>query len=184
VSAGEHLDRALAAEREAYRADLEGRPSAEHYRAARDAYLGSHAETGPQSWGRLIGALKMAILADDGVEPIARQALAETATAAESPAAGYARALAAVAVGENPDVTSMLEAGGAFRQTGEALAAVADGDGERYRRSLDAIVADFAARDQHLSGVAVADTAMVLERLAGARGIAARPSSPLVPLIR
>jgi hypothetical protein len=183
VSAGQHLDQALAAEAEAYRADLDGRPSAEHYRVARDAYLASHAETGPQSWGRLIGALKMAILAGNGVEPVGRQALAETA-AAESPAAAYARALGAVAVGETPDVTEMLEAGGAFCQVGDALAAIADGDAERYRRSLDAIVKDFAARDQHLSGVAVADTAMVLERLAGARGLAARPSSPLVPLIR
>ena len=182
MSAGQHLELALAAEREAYRADLDGRPSGEHYRAARDAYVASHAETGPQSWGRLIGALKMAILADDGVEPIARRALAETASA-QSPAAAYARALAAVAVGEAPEVGPMIEAGGAFRQTGEAIAALAGGDGERYRRSLDAIVVDFAARDQHLSGVAVADTAMVLERLAEQRGIAARPSSPLVPLI-
>jgi len=183
MSAGEHLDRALAEEREAYRAALEGRPSAEHYRAARDAYLASHAETGPQSWGRLIGALKMAILADDGVEGVARQALAETVSA-ESPAAAYARALAAVAVGEPPDVTAMLDAGGAFRQTGEALAALGEVDAPAYRRYLEAIVADFAGRDQHLSGVAVADTAMVLERLAESRGIAARPSSPLVPLIR
>ena len=183
MSAGEHLDRALAEEREAHRAALEGRPSAEHYRAARDAYLASHAETGPQSWGRLIGALKMAILADDGVEGVARQALAEAASA-ESPAAAYARALAAVAVGEPPDVTAMLDAGGAFRQTGEALAALGEVDAPAYRRCLEAIVADFAGRDQHLSGVAVADTAMVLERLAESRGIAARPSSPLVPLIR
>ena len=181
MSAGQHLDQALAAEREAYRADLEGRPAEEHYRTARDAYLASHAETGPQSWGRLIGALKMAILADDGVEPIARQALAETASAGESPSAAYARALAAVAVGDTPDVDVMVQAGGAFAQTGEALAALAAGDGARYRRSLEAIVADFEGREEHLSGVAVADTAMVLECLADPRGIAARPSSRLIP---
>jgi len=153
VSAGAHLNAALAAERDAYAEQLAGRPAAARYRAARDAYLASHAETGPRSWGRLIGALKMAILADDGVAEVAARALAD-AGGVEGAAAGYAR----------------------------ALAAVADGDGERYRRSLDAIVADFAARDQHLSGVAVADTAMVLERLAAARGMAARPDSRMVPV--
>lgn len=180
MSAGQLLDEALAQEAAGYRAELEGRPAAAHYRAARDGYLASHAETGPQSWGRLIGALKMAILAGDGVEAVARRALAETASA-DSPAAAYARALAAVAVGEAPDVEPMLEAGGAFESTGEALAALAAGDAARYRAALDGIVADFAAREQHLSGVAVADTAMVLERLAGPRGMAVRPASPLIP---
>jgi hypothetical protein len=42
-------------------------------------------------------------------------------------------------------------------------------------------VADFEGRDRHLSGVAVADTALVLERLAEPRGMAARPQSSLVP---
>ncbi|HET6849350.1 MAG TPA: hypothetical protein VFH74_10855 [Gaiellales bacterium] len=180
MSAGRHLDQALAEEGEAYRAELEGRPAGAHYRAARDAYLASHAETGPQSWGRLIGALKMAILAGDGVEGVARQALAETASA-DSPAAAYTGALAAVALGQTPDVGPMVHAGGAFASTGEALASLAAGDAERYRGALDAILADFAARDQHLSGVAVADTAMVLERLAAPRGMTVRPVSPLIP---
>ncbi|HYW28240.1 MAG TPA: hypothetical protein VE824_00425 [Gaiellales bacterium] len=180
MSAGRFLDEALAEEAAGYRAELEGRPAADHYRAARDAYLASHAETGPQSWGRLIGALKMAILARGDVEPVARRALAETASA-DSPAAAYARALAAVALGETPEVEPMLEAGGAFRPAGEALAALAAGDAGRYRAAVDAIVADFAARDEHLSGVAVADTAMVLERLAEPRGMAVRPASPLIP---
>ena len=95
--------------------------------------------------------------------------------------AAYARALAAVALGETPEVEPMLEAGGAFRPAGEALAALAAGDAGRYRAAVDAIVADFAARDEHLSGVAVADTAMVLERLAEPRGMAVRPASPLIP---
>ena len=180
MSAGQLLDEALAQEAAGYRAELDCRPSAAHYRAARDGYLASHVETGPQSWGRLIGALKMAILAGDGVEAVARRALAETASA-DSPAAAYARALAAVAVGEAPDVEPMLKAGGAFESTGDALAALAAGDAARYRAALDAIVADFAAREQHLSGVAVADTAMVLERLAEPRGMAVRPASPLIP---
>ena len=97
MSAGRHLDAALAAEAEAYRALLAGEPAEEPLRRARDAYLASHAETGPTSWGRILGALKMAILAGDGAEPIARQAVAET-EGADSPASAYVRALALVAV--------------------------------------------------------------------------------------
>ena len=44
-------------------------------------------------------------------------------------------------------------------------------------------MADFEARDQHLSGVAIADTALVLERLAEPRGMAAHPAGPLVPAV-
>ena len=180
MCAGRHLDAALAAEADAYRALLGGDRAEAAFRRARDAYLASHAETGPASWGRILGALKMAILAGDGGEDIARQAVAETAEA-DSPAAAYVRALALVCLGEAPDVGAMLGAGGAFERTGRALAALAASDGEGYAGALREIVADFESRDQHLSGVAVADTALVLERLAAPRGLATRPRSPLVP---
>ena len=75
----------------------------------------------------------------------------------------------------------MLAAGDAFDRTGRALAALARSDAAAYAAALAEIVADFETRDQHLSGVPVADTALVLERLAGARGSAARPQSALVP---
>ena len=64
---------------------------------------------------------------------------------------------------------------------GRALAALGDGDAAAYAAALEEIVADFAARDRHLSGVPVADTAMVLERLAEPLGMAARPPTPLIP---
>jgi hypothetical protein len=180
VSAGAHLDAALAAEREAYEAHLAGRPDAALYVRARDAYLASHAETGPQSWGRLIGALKMAVLAGDGAERVAAEAMAETASA-DGPSAAYARSLAAVILGEPPDTSAMEAAGDAFARTGRALRALGGGDVVAYRDALGEIVDDFTARDQHLSGVRVADTAMVLERLAETRGMAVHPASDLVP---
>ena len=180
MSAGEHLNAALAAEANAYRSLLADGDAGDALRAARDAYLASHAETGPASWGRLLGALKMAILAGDGAGTIARQAVAETA-AADSPAAAYVRAVALVVLGEEPDVAPMLAAGDAFARTGRALAALASSDGAAYASALAEIVADFEARDRHLSGVAVADTALVLERLADARGMAVHPQSRLVP---
>ena len=116
----------------------------------------------------------MAILADDGVAEVAAQALAD-ADGVEGPAAGYARALAAVATGAAPDTSEMLAAGDAFARTGQGAAGAADGDADGYRAALGEIMADFEARDQHLSGVAVADTAMVLERLAEPRGMAVHP---------
>ena len=62
-----------------------------------------------------------------------------------------------------------------------AIAALAARDGAAYAEALDAIVADFAGRDAHLTGVPIADTAVMLESLAAARGMAARPASPLLP---
>jgi hypothetical protein len=182
VSAGRHLDAALAAEADAYRAVLAGENAGPALVCARDAYLASHAETGPRSWGRLLGALKMAILAGDGAEGIARQAVAE-AHEADSPASAYVRALAQVTLGEAPDVDAMLAAGDSFARAGRALAALGAGDRPDYAAALADIVADFEARDQHLSGVAIADTALVLERLAEPRGMAVHPSGPLVPAL-
>lgn len=182
MSAGAHLADALAAEHDALAALAAGAPAQAQLIRARDAYMASHAETGPRSWGRLIGGLKMAILAGDGAEAIAREALAETGDATGSPAAAYARALAAVVTGARPDVGEMRAAGDAFERTGRALAALAAGDREAYAAALAEIVDDFARRDRHLAGVAVADTALVLERLAAARGMAVGPDSPMVPV--
>ena len=180
MSAGAHLDAALAAEADAYRTLLAGGDAATPFARARDAYLASHAETGPSSWGRLVGGLKMAILAGDGAEAIAQEAIAEVGEAG-SPASAYARALAQVVLGEPADVGPMLAAGDAFERTGLALAAIAAGDRAGYETALRAIVADFAGRDQHLSGVPIADTALVLERLAAARGMAVGPSAGILP---
>jgi hypothetical protein len=180
VSAGTHLDQALAAEARAYRLLLAGGDARAALIEARDGYLASHAETGPTSWGRLLGALKMAILAGDGVDAVAERALAETA-GADSPASGYVRALAQVATDTPPDVALMVAAGGAFERTARALAALADDDATAYAAALGEIVADFEARPDHLSGVPFADTAVVLERLAAARELAVGPTSPVMP---
>jgi hypothetical protein len=180
VSAGQLLNAALAAEAEAYRALLAGDDARPALLRARDAYLASHAESGPRSWGRLLGALKMAILAGDGAEAIARQAVAE-AGAADSPASAYVLPLGRVTLGDVPDVEAMLAAGDSFERAGRALAALAAGDRTAYAAALGEIVADFEARAQHVSGVPIADTAIVLERLAEPRGMAVRPSGPLLP---
>jgi hypothetical protein len=44
-------------------------------------------------------------------------------------------------------------------------------------------VRDFEGRDAHLTGVPIADTALMLEALAAPRGMTARVDSPLMPAL-
>jgi hypothetical protein len=103
----------------------------------------------------------------------------------ESPTASYAQALAALILDEDRDArawaTRMTAGEDAFVRTGEALAAIASRDVERYTVALVAIVHDFEQRSEHLTGVAIADTALVLESLAARRGMAAAIKSPVLP---
>ena len=57
------------------------------------------------------------------------------------------------------------------------IESLARGDRAGYRDAVTAIVRDFEGREEHLTGVAFADTAAMLEALAEPRGLAARPSS-------
>ena len=99
--------------------------------------------------------------------------------------AAYARAIAALAAGrddEVPAAAATMHAGGeAFARTADALGALAAGDRPAYESALRAIVADFEARDAHLTGVAIADTAVMLDRLAAPRGLGGLPRSPVLP---
>ena len=99
--------------------------------------------------------------------------------------AAYARAIAALVTGrddEVPGAVATMHAGGeAFARTADALGALAAGDRAAYDPALRAIVADFEARDAHLTGVAIADTAIMLDRLAEPRGLGGLPPSPVLP---
>jgi glycerate kinase len=152
--------------------------------AAADRYRVSWERAGPRSFGRLIGMLKAALIAGDATDA-ARYAREQLEGGADSPPSWYALALAAAALNDDDALARAAEemrAGGdAFTRTADALAALARRDTAAYADALRAIVADFEARDAHLTGVAFADTALMLERLAQARGLAARPPSPLLP---
>lgn len=193
------LRSALAAERSGHEALLAGRSdeATAAYRDAARAYLESWRRAPPESYGRLIGFVKASILAGD--EPISagRTALRELKLAGVSihgerdaserlsPAAAYALALAALAAGEDRTATAaakvMREGGEAFGRTARAIAALASGDADHYREALAAIVRDFEQRDHHLTGVAIADTALVLRRLAARRGVRDQLVSALLP---
>lgn len=135
------------------------------------------------AYGRLAGMLKAAILAGEAGDEAAyaRDQLA----GAHSPASAWVLALAALVQGDAREASSaartMGEGDEAFVRTAEAVDALALRDAGRYAEAVAEIVRDFERRDQHLTGVAIADTAVVLERLAEDRGIAAQPGSELVP---
>jgi hypothetical protein len=180
---------AIAREGDGHRALLAGDAATarEAYLAAARAYQRSWELAGPTAYGRLIGMLKAAILAGEGRDDVAfvRSQVSEDAAAESAPAA-YVRAVAALLAGDDDEAArwagEMRAAGGAFDRTGAALLALARGDGPAYREALTAIVADFAQRPDHLTGVPIADTAAMLERLAEPRQLAARPDSPLLPV--
>ena len=185
------LRAALEAEAGAHRALIGGDVAAAHEAFAETArrYRASWEAAPPRAFGRLIGLLKASVLSGAGAAEAAEFALEELDRRDEelvdSPPAAYALALAALIAGDDrvarEAAVAMAAGEEAFARTAHALVALADRDGAAYAKALDAIVADFERRTEHLTGVAIADTALVLERLAERRGIAARPQSPLVP---
>jgi hypothetical protein len=182
---------AIATEGEAHAALLAGDPDAARasYAHAVEQYRASWAVAPPKSYGRLVGLLKAAVLAGQA-EAAATEVRAELdgdEDAEGSPVASYVLAVAAVILGDDDEVAvraaRMEPRGDAFERTATALRAIAARDAGAYEAALTAIEADFASRDDHLTGVAIADTAVMLELLAGARGMAVKPSSPLVPAV-
>ncbi len=103
----------------------------------------------------------------------------------ESPVACYALGVAALVAVDDDTARTMAQrlrsADDAFRRAGDGIAAGADRDHQRTAEAIAAIEADFAAREEHLTGVPIADTALMLLRLAGARGVEVRVDSPLLP---
>lgn len=180
----ELLGLALIAEAEGQRVLLAGGLAPEPFTRAATAYRASWEWAPPESFGRLAGAVKAAILAGDA-EPTARYVLGQVPADASSPVAAYASAVARLVLGDDAlaaaSSVAMAAGGEAFERTAAALGALARRDQPAYAAALLAIVADFEGRDAHLTGVAIADTAVMLERLAAPRGMQVAPSSPVLP---
>lgn len=186
---GPHADlmaEGLRADGEAFQAMFDGRPddARERLREAAGLFRASWEAAPPRSYGRLVAYLKSATLAGDGPRAAA-YVRGQLTGACDSPTSCYAAAIAALLEGDDAAAAAaaaaMRSGGEAFDRAAEALAALAAGEPGRYRAAVEAIVADFEARDAHVTGVPVADTAMLMEALADRRGIAARPRSPLIP---
>jgi hypothetical protein len=173
---GEAQQALLSGDREAARIAFAG---------AAELYRESWEQAPPSAYGRLVGMLKSAVLAGDGV-PEARYARAELGERdPDSATASYAQALAALILGDDRGAETWARRMGtgedAFGRTAQALGALAGGDADRYTAALTAIVRDFEQRTEHLTGVAIADTAFVLATLARRRGMAVAIESPVLP---
>lgn len=155
------------------------------FAAAAELYRQSWDAAPPRAYGRLVGMLKSSVLAGGGGEDAryARAALVDADP--DSATANYARAIAALIAGDDDDAQAwavrLSDAPDAFARTGEAISALAAHDDARYAGALEAIVRDFERRSEHLTGVAIADTALMLESLACRRGMQAAIESPVLP---
>ena len=159
----------------------------EWFARAAERYRESWPEAPPGSWGRPIGAIKARILAGDweGAEADARWALEAGAAEAESPIGRYAAALASLVLGEWDDARVHAEVARADESfppdVADALAFIAAADVVDYVQAVERVLESFETRDAYLEDIPVADTVLVLQALAGRRGMSAELSSPLLP---
>jgi hypothetical protein len=155
------------------------------YAAAR--WRESFGDAPPGSWGRPIGAIKAMLLAGDrsAAADAARWALDAGAAEAESPIGRYAAALALLVLGEDeqarPLASSLREREDFPQDVADALATLAAGDRLGYVYAVESVLESFETRDEYLEDVPVADTVLVLQRLAEPRELTAELSSPMLP---
>lgn len=141
------------------------------------------------SWGRPIGALKARLLAGDqaGAAGDARWTLELGAAESASPIGRYAAVLALLVLGEDEEAARLAEKLQAEPvedfppEVADALHALASAEANAYADAAERVLRSFEEREAYLEDIPVADTLVVLEALADARGIAARPRSPLLP---
>ena len=159
----------------------------EWFARAAERYRESWGYAPPDSWGRPIGAIKARILADDweGAEEDARWALEAGAAGAESPIGRYAAALAYATLGDWDDVRLHADYARTHEdfpsEVGDALAFIAAEDVVGYVEAVEDVLESFESRDEYLEDVPIADTVLVLQALAGRRGMAAELQSELLP---
>ena len=149
----------------------------EWFAHACERYRESWPDAPPDSWGRPIGILKARVLAADwpGAESDARWTLEQHADDAATPIGRYAAALAHAVLGEWQDLRTHAEAlrrDETFPQdVADALAAIASPDPIAYVEAAESVLESFESREAFLEDLPAADTVLVLEALAGRRGL-------------
>jgi hypothetical protein len=162
------LQRALDVEAVAQSELLAGVEAPAGFREAASLYRESYRLAPRSSYGRLVGMLKAAVLGGGGTEEAAhvRRVLPGGGT---SPTSWYAVGIAALIEGDRElasRAAQEMRAGGeAFGRAADAIAAIGAADDAAAIAAIAAIEADFAARDRHLTGVAIADTAVLFTTL-------------------
>ena len=166
---------------------MAGRDGGEWFARAAERYRESWEHAPPGSWGRPIGAIKARILAGDweGAAADARWALAAGAGETESPIGRYAAALAYGVLGEWEDMRFHADYARTHEEfpneVADALAFVAAEDVVGYVEAVEDVLESFETRDEYLEDIPAADTVLVLQALAGKRGMAAELESELLP---
>jgi hypothetical protein len=166
---------------------MTGRDGGEWFARSADRYRESWEHAPPESWGRPIGAIKSRILGGDweGAADDARWALEVGAAESDSPFGGYAAALAFATLEEWDDVRPHADVARTHAifpsAVADALAFIAAEDEVGYVEAVEEVLESFETRDTYLEGVPVADTVLVLQALAGRRGMAAELESELLP---
>ena len=149
----------------------------------RESYEGAPAE----SWGRMIGAVKLRVIVGDweGARDDARWTLGNGAAGAESPIGIYAACVAQLVLDNDAEAAALaaqlVAAEGFPADVAGSLSAIATADEGAHASAVRSVVRSFETRDEHLEDVPIADTALMLNALAGARGIGAELSSSLLP---
>ncbi len=160
--------------------------SAGWLRRAVERYRESWQDAPPDSWGRPIAVLKALLVAGDDATEAAGWPLDAGAAGAASPIGRYAGTLALLVLVRDAEalvLAATLEGRDDFpRDVAAALAALAAGDGAGYRAAVASVLDSFETRSDFLEDVAVADTVLVLQRLAAARGLEVTlPASARLP---
>ncbi len=164
-----------------------GEESGEWFRCAAERYRESWDGAPPESWGRPIGALKSRLLAGDwvGAEADARWALEAGAGASDSPIGRYAAALAHGVLGEWTAVRIHADRARTHEtfpdEVADALVSIAAKDVTGYVKAVGDVLESFETREEYLEDIPVADTVLVLQALAGRRGLSAELDSELLP---
>jgi hypothetical protein len=136
------------------------------------------------SWGRPIGAVKAELISgrNPEAETYARWALELGTADAESPIGRYAATLALLTLGRWDEAAGLAAGLDEFPPAvADSLAAIAAGDQAGYEDAVERVLISFETRHEFLEDVPVADTAIVLDRLARRRGLETglRPSALL-----
>ena len=166
---------------------MSGADGSAWFARAAERYRQSWVHAPPESWGRPIGAIKARLLAGDwdGAAADARWALDVGAAESASPVSRYAAALAFGVLGDWDAVR--VHAGYARTHdtfpsaVADALAFVATEDVVGYVEAVEDVLDSFETREEYLEDIPVADTVLVLQALAGRRGMAAELESALLP---
>jgi hypothetical protein len=160
--------------------------AAEWLRRAAGRYRESWQEAPPDSWGRPIAAMKALLLAGDDASPAAHWALDAGAAEADSPIGRYAATLACLVLGRDGEARMLAETlvgrDDFPRDVADALLMIGGLDRLEYDVAVENVLDSFEKREEFLEDVRVADTVLVLQGLAAARGLEVElPPSELLP---